>query len=348
MTCRTGNEGGRRARTGAQTVTLLSAHRNLLLLQALEEGRKRQIDLRAAVGNPAQTTLRAHLKALVAIGAIAKSRHNGFPGAIHYELLKPGSELLVVARALESWLAEAPGGPLKLHSDAARAAIRALADGWSSAMLRAIASRPVSLTELDRLIGDLNYPSLERRLTAMRLAGLVEALPANGRGTPYVATEWLRHGTAPLAAAAHWEHRHASGQAAPIARLDAEAGLLLAMPLVRLEEDFSGACRMAVEFRRAETRRLAGVTVEVEGGRVRSCTARLAGTPNAWVSGPTASWLAAIVGADVASLELGGDSNLASELVEGLRRMLFGGLRASANSASVNPRYCGSRKLGLD
>ncbi len=42
-------------------------------------------------------------------------------------------------------------------------------------MLRALAAGSLSLTELDRLIGALSYPSLERRLVAMRLAGLVGA-----------------------------------------------------------------------------------------------------------------------------------------------------------------------------
>ncbi len=46
------------------------------------------------------------------------------------------------------------------------------------------------------VISSLSYPSLERRLAAMRLAGLIEARPGNGRGTPYAVTDWLRRGIA--------------------------------------------------------------------------------------------------------------------------------------------------------
>ena len=52
-------------------------------------------------------------------------------------------------------------------------------------MMRALAARPLSLTELDSLISDLSYPALERRLSSMRIAGLVEAQPSQrGRRPP--------------------------------------------------------------------------------------------------------------------------------------------------------------------
>jgi DNA-binding HxlR family transcriptional regulator len=312
-------------RSGAQTLCLLSAHRNVLVLQALAEGPKRQGELRRATGLPAQTTLRAQLKVLEEIGAVAKRRRNAFPGTLDYELEKPGRELLFVVAALERWLAAAPEGPFPLESGAAKAAIKALAEGWSSSMLRALAAKPLALTELDRVITDLNYPSLERRLGAMRVAGLVQALPGNGRGTPYAVTEWLRRGIAPLAAAIRWEREHAGDSTAPLTRTDVEAGFMLTLPLLRLPREASGQCRLAVELPNGGKRRLAGVIVELEAGRVSACVSRLEGNPAAWASGAPAAWLDAVIEADADRLELGGDCRLARGLLDGLHAALFHG-----------------------
>jgi DNA-binding HxlR family transcriptional regulator len=321
-------------RSGAQTLTLLSAHRNVLLLEALAGGPQRQAELRRIAGLPAQTTLRAHLRGLEEIGAIAKHRRNAFPGTLEYRLEKPGEELLFVAAALERWLAQAPGPPVELGSDAARAAIKALTEAWSASMLRALAAKPLSLTELDRLIAELNYPSLERRLGGMRLAGLVEALPGNGRGTPYAVTEWLRRGMTPLTAAIRWERRHARDLTAPLGRLDVEAGFLLTLPLLRLPSDVEGQCRMAVELPNGSSGQLAGVIVDVQAGKVDSCDARLEGSPAAWVSGSPTAWLTAAIESDAAQLELGGDCKLARALLDGLHATLFGSARHATSPVS--------------
>lgn len=313
-------------RSGARILTLLSAHRNVLVLRALEEGPRRQSELRREAGLPAQTTLRAHLKGLEEIGAIAKRRRNAFPGTLDYELEKPGRELLFVAAALERWLAQAPGATRELGGDSARAAVRALAEAWSASMLRVLAVKPMSLTELDRVVADLNYPSLERRLSGLRLAGLVEAQSGNGRGTPYRANEWLRRGMAPLAAAIRWERRHMREGAAPLGRVDVETGFLLSLPLLRLAPGLSGRCRMAVELPGGRKRHLAGAIVEIRNRAIRSCSPRLEGESAAWISGPPSAWLEAVVAMDDDRLEIGGDCALARGLLDGLHSTLFGPL----------------------
>jgi len=323
LTASTVNGSGNGAHTGAQTLALLADPLNVFVLRALSTGPKRQVELRHESGSPAQSTLRAHLKRLEAIGAISKRRPNAFPGTLEYELAGPGTELLFVAAILERWLAGAPDGPIELGRDAARAATRALVDGWTTTIMRALAARPLSLTELDRVIAALNYPSLERRLGAMRLAGQIEARPANGRATPYGVTEWLRRGVAPLAAAARWERRHLPHAATAITRIDVEAALLLAVPLLRLDPDLSGSCRLAVEISEGRRHSLAGVMVDVSLGRIASCATRLEGFPDAWICGPPAAWLAALIDGDTASLELGGDGSLARSLLHGLHRALF-------------------------
>jgi DNA-binding HxlR family transcriptional regulator len=318
------NGSGNGARSGAQTLALLASPLTCLILQSLSEGARQQADLRREAGSPAQTTLRAQLNKLTEIGAIAKRRRSRFPGVLEFELTATGRNLLFVAGVLERWLEDAPDGPLALGGSTAKAATRALAEGWSTTMLRALSAGPLSLTELDGVIGSLSYPSLERRLGAMRLAGQVEARPGNGRGTPYAVTDWLRKGVAPVAAAVRWERRHLPQATAPIGRLDVEAAFLLAVPLLRLPNELSGSCRLATEIPNGKGRRLAGVTVEVKGGQIASCAATLRGSPDAWALGSTAAWLEAVIEYDADRLDLGGNCHLARALLDGLHEALFG------------------------
>jgi DNA-binding HxlR family transcriptional regulator len=297
---------------------------NVPILRALSAGPRRQADLRREASSAAQTTLRAQLKQLVEIEAVAKRRLDRFPGVLEYELTASGRDLLFVAGTLEHWLAAAPDAPLELGGYAAKAAIKALAEGWSTTMLRALAAQPLSLTELDRLIGALSYPSLERRLAAMRLAGQVEARPADGRGTPYAVTDWLRRAMAPLASAVRWERRHQAQTTAPVARLDAETAFLLAVPLLQPAKGLSGSCGVAVKIPNGKSDSRGGVTVEVEAGRVVSCVTLSGDTPDAWALGSPIDWLDAVIERDLDRLELGGDHRLAGALLSDLHRALFG------------------------
>lgn len=311
-------------RSGAQSLSLLACPRNFLVLQALVEGPKQRIDLRRAAGSPSQTTITGDLKNLEKIGAIVKHRGSSFPGSVEYELGKPGRELLFVAAVLERWLSSAPDEPLELGSEAAKAAIKTLVEGWSTTMMRALAASPLSLTQLDRLIGRLNYPALEYRLDGMRLAGQVEAHPSNGRGTPWGVTDWLRHGVGPIVAAARWERWHAGAGTGPITRLDIEAALLLAVPLLRLPTQLTGSCRLGVELTDGSEYLLAGAMVCVDRGDIALCTVHLQGHPDAWTTGSVDAWLQAIIDFDVDQIEMGGDQRLARTLIEGLHGALVG------------------------
>lgn len=316
-----GNANG--MRSGAKTLLLLSLPLNVRILEALGEGSTGQTDLLRACGSPPQSTMRSQLARFVDAEIVEKQRRNRFPSTLEYELTPAGRELLDVAGVLERWLANGPQGPLKPASSDAKAAIRALADAWSSTILRAIAAGPRSLTQLDELISSLNYPSLERRLTALRLIELITARDSAGRGTPYGATTWLREGIAPLVAALCWERRHDQA-APPPTRVDIEATFLLALPLIRLPGDSGGACRLAVELNNGdENRRFAGVLIEIAGGSITSCVTGVRGEADAWAVGPVGAWLNAVAGGDTASMELGGDGRLARTAVEGLHQALF-------------------------
>jgi DNA-binding HxlR family transcriptional regulator len=318
-----GSENG--ARSGAQTLVLLATPLNCLVLQDLYERPKRMAELRRGVGFPPQTTLRAQLKRLMEVGAVEAHRDSEFPGVLDYELTPCGRELLFVIATLEHWLEDAPDGPLSLGSSAAKAVIKALAEGWSTRMLRALAVTPRSLTELDRVIESVSYPSLERRLAAMRAVGQLEACDAAaGRGTAYAITDWMRHAIAPLVAAASWEQRRQPDTAPPITRADTEAAFLLTLPLLSVPSDLDGDCRMAVEVTECEEHGLAGVIAHVEGGQVVSCATQLEGKPTSSALGPAPAWLDAVIDHDLQGLELSGDRDLARELVGGLHQTLFG------------------------
>jgi DNA-binding HxlR family transcriptional regulator len=314
---------GTGARTGAHALALLAVPLNSAILHSLSSGPKRQVELRRECGSPAQSTLRSHLKVLEGIGTIAKQRRSAFPRSIEYELVEPGRELRFVDAALERWLSEAPEEPLEPGSDSAKAATEALVEGWSSTIVRVLAGRRLSLTELDGLIGALNYPALERRLASMRLAGMVEPAPGNGREKPYVLTEWLRRGIAPIAAASRWERRNVPESTAGIDRIDAEAGLLLAVQLLRLPAEVSGSCRLTIEVADGSEAERATVVVAVSGGSALPIVPPGDQATDSWIAGPPNAWFRAVIEADFAHLEVGGHKRLATAVLQSLNAALF-------------------------
>jgi DNA-binding HxlR family transcriptional regulator len=318
------------ARAGTQALMLLSMPIVVDALEALAEGPRSLIDLRREVGSPPQTTMRAHLRTLAETGAVTRRRQDSFPGSLDYELTAVGRDLWTVALVLRAWLAIAPDGPVRLGSTAAKSAIKALVEGWETNMLRALAARPLSLTELNVVISGVSYPSLERRLGAMRMAGQIEKAPAPGRGTPYKVTDWLRRAIAPLTAAARWERMNVAAETPPVSRLDTEASFLLAIPLLSLPSDLSGTCRLAAEIQAGNGERMAGVLVAVEEGRIAACTTKLQGEADAWTSGSIQVWLRAIIEQEVDELEIGGDWHLARALLDGLHEVLFGSMQRRA------------------
>lgn len=275
-------------------------------------------------GDSPGSTLRARLKDLAGAGVVVAQRGRGASrGTAEYELTDAGEGLLVVAEVVKGWLDESPGGSRDFGGDAAKAAIGALTEGWSAMLLRALAAKPLSVADLDSLINALNYPSLERRIAAMRHAGQVEACPMNGRETPYAVTPWLRRGIAPLLAAIRWERLYLNGSGVPVAGFDVEAAFLLAMPLLELEPELAGTCRLAVELPGGDEQRVAGVLARIERGAAASCMSRLDGSADAWASGSIGAWLRALIDCDMGSLELGGDGRLARSLIAGLHEALF-------------------------
>jgi DNA-binding HxlR family transcriptional regulator len=310
-------------------LSLIAGPLSIPILRAHLEGPLRLPDLRERIGGAAQTTLRGQVGNLRAIGALERHVRSGMPYTVENELTEVGRGVLGVATTVEAWLAQAPQGSILLGSEPAKGAIRALVGAWGSTTLRALAARPLSLTELSSVIPDLSYPALERRLSAMRAARQVELRPDGGRGAkPYAVTEWTRQAVGPLTAAGRCECEHLAEVTEPLTRIDIEAAFLLSVPLVDLTVNYSGSCLLAVDTgsrNEGEPRdRLAGVHVEIEEGTVVSCVSRLEQEPSTWALGTVSSWLDAILEGRLDRLRMGGENpKLATALIEGLYASLF-------------------------
>jgi DNA-binding HxlR family transcriptional regulator len=312
-----------RVRAGGTVLSLIASPLSVPILRAHLDGPLRLPDLRERIGGAAQTTLRGQVGNLRGIGALERHVKSGMPYTVENELTEAGRGVLAVAEVVERWLRRAPQGPILLGSEPAKGAIRALVGGWGSTMLRALAARPLSLTELSSVIGEHSYPALERRLSAMRAARQIEPRPDSGRGAkPYGVTDWTRQAVAPLIAAGRCECEHLTERADPLTRIDIEAAFLLSVPLVGLEGSRSGSCVLAVDTGTAShvggrSDRLAGVYVEIEEGAVTSCSSRLERDPRTWAVGSIRSWADVALEGDPGRLRVGGeDPKLAGDLIE--------------------------------
>jgi DNA-binding HxlR family transcriptional regulator len=316
-------------RAGSVVLALFANPLHALILRAHSDGPLRLTDLHDKIGWAAHTTLRAALNNLCEIGALDRMEVGGSRFAVENELTAAGWEMLFVADVVEAWLARCHDGPISLESEAAKGSIKALAGGWSSTLMRALANRAFTLTELDSLIPHVSYPSLERRLARMRSTGQIQPVQAGGRGTPYVVTDWLRCSIAPLCAAARCERRHLEHRSAPVTSVEVEAAFMLSMPLVSLPETANGACMLAVQTEAGQPDgnggNIAGVTIEVERGKVVSCAARVQQGPPTWALGSVETWMNVVIDGCLESLRFGGARpQLALDLANGMHFLLFG------------------------
>jgi len=315
----------REVRAGSRVLSVFENPLNTRILRVHAEGPQRLAELQEKVGWPAPTTVRAAVSGLREVGALTKLTVGNSPYAVATVLSPAGEEMLSVADALEAWLALCPNGPISPEVGAARGAVKALAGGWSSTLMRVLANRPITLTELHSVIPDISYPALERRVSWMRATGQLETVEREGRGTPYVATDWLRRAIAPLCAAGRCERRHMEGESAPITSVEVEACLLLATPLAPLPEGASGSCMVGVRTDADEEGPgLAGVTVEVDRGQVVSCTPEVSAKPSTWAVGTPETLLDAIIDGRIENLRIGGvNPQLGLDLVNGIHFALF-------------------------
>lgn len=315
-------------RAGSRVLSVFENPLNTRILRAHVDGPQRLAELQERVGWLAQTTVRVAVSNLCDVGGLAKRTVGHAPHAVATELTPAGEEMLLVADEVETWLALCPDGPISPDGEQAKGAVKALSGGWSSTLMRALANRPFTLTELNNVIPSISYPSLERRISWMRTTGQIETVEKEGRGTPYVVTDWLRHAIAPLCVAGRCERRHMENESGPITDVEVEASFLLAIPLAPLPPYARGTCMLASQIDPTEPDsqdpELAGVTVEVERGVVLSCAPKIDEVPPTWAVGTPESWLDVVIDGRMEGLRIGGAKpQLAADLVHGLHLALF-------------------------
>jgi hypothetical protein len=233
-----------------------------------------------------------------------------------------GREVPFVGVVLQHWLDRCPEGPVELGPEAGPV-LAPLLTGWCSMVTHVLAAEPLTLVETHDAIQVLDLDTVEARIELMEEAGQVEALPGPEGEPRYAVTEWLRMGIAPLAAAARMELRHPPGDTAAVAALDVEASFLLTLPLLELPGDLSGSCSMAVELDEGVNGSPAGVTAQVENGRVVSCKRCLEEDADAWAAGSAADWLDTLIEPDAERVRSGGEHSLADTLLHELHETLF-------------------------
>lgn len=282
--------------------------------------------------------MRSHLGNLEAVGAIDRRRRDSFPGALEYSLTDSGRELLVVAESLEHWLADSPQGPLELGGDQAKAAVKGLVEGWTAGVLTALAAEPLSLTEMDKQIPAVSYPTIERCLENMRLAEQLEVGTRDRRGTPYSITDWLRRGIAPLAQGARWEHHYEREDADPIDRADVDGALRLAEPLFSAPKRLSGSCQMELKVPHggADAQEHFFALIEVANGKLSFGGFYPEIEPSVRAVGRIDAWFSALIDEDLSDLELNGDRDFAKAVFGALHRALFKGA-AKKSPAQKSP-----------
>lgn len=240
-----------------------------------------------------------------------------------------GREVPFVGGALHRWLAECPAGPVEPGPEAGPV-LAPLLTGWCSTVVHEFAAAPRTAVEVHEAIQTLDLDAVEARVELMAEAGHLEAVPGEPGEARYAATDWLRAGIAPLAAAARMELRHPPGDTAPIAARDVEAAFLLTLPLLELPPELSGTCSLAVDLDEGVVDSPTGVTVRVEKGRVTSCEARLEEDVDAWAIAPASAWLDAVIELDTRQIRSGGQHRIATALLRALHERLFGGPTVAA------------------
>jgi DNA-binding HxlR family transcriptional regulator len=318
-------------RAGARVLTILANPLNVRILRAHDGEPLRATELNERTGWPAQTTLRAAVGNLREAGLLGRREVSRMPLGVATELTPAGREVLRAADVVERWLAKSPDGAMPLDSDRAKGAVKALAAGWNTRMVRSLAHEPASLTELAQRIPEVSYPSLERRFTRMRTTHQIEPSAAAGRGSPFTVTPWLRHAIAPLCATARCERLYLRDESAPITQVEIESAFLLAMPIAPLPESANGTCILSVlpeadeKGRGRDDLAPAGVTIEVEAGTVVRCVPEIDKKTPVWALGTPMDWLSAVIDGHFEGLRFGdARPQLAADLVNGLHLVLFG------------------------
>ncbi|HET9162458.1 MAG TPA: hypothetical protein VFN89_03300 [Solirubrobacterales bacterium] len=239
---------------------------------------------------------------------------------------EPSEQRRLALAVLEAWLKVCPAGPIALGQES-EPVLSALARGWASSTIHAFAAGPLTIPEATAAIGRPDRePMVASRVQAMESVGLLAASPTTrtGEAERLEATDWLRRGMGPLAAAARLEAAEGREDATQIDELDVEAAFLLSLPLVRgLPEEMSSSCRLTVMVP-GRRPRLAGVAVLIERGKIASVSPDLTLWSDTYASGAALDWLDTLIDPSSPKLDVGGALDVPLALLDGLHEALFG------------------------
>jgi DNA-binding HxlR family transcriptional regulator len=320
---------------------LLADPASVSILRELATGPLENSELLGRIEYVSRSTYFERMRDLEELSLICRRRRVDFPPVVECRLAATGRRLLPVAALLDEWLGRTPQGPLRLGEAYAAAAIKALAIGWGSTLLRWLAERPYSLTELEQLVDGLGYRKLERTARDLVQTGLAERVSVRGRLSPYRVTPWGRQAVGPLTAAIRWERNEIPKRTTPVTSIEAEGVLLLALPLIELPAGVNGACTLLVDADPPGVESLGGAVVRLADGRPISWepAAGLGSDADCWVRGAVSAWLDAGSNAFTEALRRGGDSSLAEKVIAALREAGSARLSLAAghSSGSVRP-----------
>jgi DNA-binding HxlR family transcriptional regulator len=321
-----------RLQAGGRALLLLADPVSVSILRQLAPAPLESTELHDRIGFVSRSTYFERMRDLEELSLIKRTRRGEVPPVAECELASPGERLLPVAARLDAWLADAPAGPLKLGEAYATATVKALAVAWGSTLLRWLAERPRTLTELEQQVRIFGYRKLERIVRDLVKAGLLERVTVKGRPGAYGVTAWARRAAGLLAAAMRWERHEIAKRSASVTSTEAEGVLLLGLPMIELPVEANGTCVLLVDADAPREKSLGGAVVRLLDGRVVwwkavSDLEAIEPDPDCCVRGPTLAWLGTHTKASHAVLHTTGNADLAESLMTGLREV--GSLRPS-------------------
>lgn len=294
---------------------MLSDPLNASILRLLARGALPITKLQEHLGPTSRTTRFSRLRELEELGVIVREKEGGSPPLTHCMLSAAGRDLLVVVRLLRRWLRENPSRSPGKGDLFGVVETKALAIGWNSTVLRWLAERPCSLTELDaQSPPGVSYHELRKAREALSHTGLIAAVASEDRGQPYELTDWTRRAAPALAAAVRWERSFLSKDDPEPASTDVETLLRLFSPSLApigpaLDEDSSPLPDNSEAF---------SVIVGNHGDGVGA--GKRSGSQVGEISGTLTSWLDALVDGRSTGLQMRGGIRLTTELLDRLRR----------------------------